>query len=323
MTKVRAGIIGAAGYTGGELLRLLLLHPSVELAFIHSKSQAGKPVWEVHADLFGDTNLRFTGEVQQDVDVIFLCVAHGDARKFLAGRPFGTSVKIIDLSRDFRIAGPEHGFVYGLPELNRQAIVKASRVANPGCFATAIQLALLPLAQHRVLSSDVVASCTTGSTGAGQTLSETAHFSRRQGNQSVYKPFVHEHLAEINQSLRQLHPEYRAQVVMIPQRGSFTRGIIACLSLRTGEPQESLERLYDAYYQDHPFVYRSSKAIDLKQVINTNKCLVHLQKHEDQLLIVSVIDNLLKGASGQALQNMNLMFGLPENAGLQLKPSAF
>lgn len=324
MTKLRVGIFGAAGYTGGELLRLLVLHPAVELAFVHSKSQAGKMVSDVHTDLLGELSLRFSDQVLPDIDVVFLCVAHGEARKILAEEAFHQRVKVIDLSRDFRIAGDEeHAFVYGLPELNKKEIAKAAKIANPGCFATAIQLALLPLAKHRLLLSDVFISCTTGSTGAGQALSETSHFSRRQNNHSVYKPFVHEHLAEISQSILKLQPGFAQATVMVPQRGSFTRGIHASITLKTTVDAESLRELFESYYSAHPFVHLSTKPIDLKQVVNTNKCVLYLEKQKDQLMIVSVIDNLLKGASGQAVQNMNLLFGLPETTGLKLKASAF
>lgn len=324
MTKLRVGIFGAAGYTGGELLRLLVFHPAVELAFVHSKSQAGKMVSDVHTDLLGELSLRFSDQVLPDIDVVFLCVAHGEARKILAEEAFHQHVKVIDLSRDFRIArDEEHAFVYGLPELNKKEIAKAAKIANPGCFATAIQLALLPLAKHRLLLSDVFISCTTGSTGAGQALSETSHFSRRQNNHSVYKPFVHEHLAEISQSILKLQPGFTQATVMVPHRGSFTRGIHASMTLKTTVDAESLRELFESYYSAHPFVHLSTKPIDLKQVVNTNKCVLYLEKHKDQLMIVSVIDNLLKGASGQAVQNMNLLFGLPETTGLKLKASAF
>lgn len=324
MAKIKVGIMGGAGYTGGELIRLLVWHPSVELVFVHSKSQAGKLVCDIHTDLLGDLSLRFTNQVLPGVDVVFLCVAHGEAKKLLSEYDFKPTVKIIDLSRDFRI-GDEQGqsFVYGLPELNKKEIAKAMRVANPGCFATAIQLALLPLAKHKLLGSDIFISCTTGSTGAGQAFSETSHFSKRQNNHSVYKPFVHEHLAEIGQSVRKLQPVFEHATVMLPQRGSFTRGILASLSLQTNVDQESLYELFASYYATHPFVHLSKASIDLKQVVNTNKCVLYLEKHKNQLLIVSVIDNLLKGASGQAVQNMNLMFGLPESTGLKLKASAF
>lgn len=324
MTRLRVGIFGGAGYTGGELLRLLVFHPAVELAFVHSKSQSGKLISDVHTDLLGELNQRFTDQVLSDIDVVFLCVAHGEAKKIMAEQAFRESIKVIDLSRDFRIAQEEeHAFVYGLPELNKKEIAKAGKIANPGCFATAIQLALLPLAKHKLLRSDVFISCTTGSTGAGQAFSETSHFSRRQNNHSVYKPFVHEHLAEIGQSIRKLQPGFEHTTVMVPQRGSFTRGILASISLKTTVDAESLRELFESYYNTHPFVHLSAKAIDLKQVVNTNKCLLYLEKHKDQLMIVSVIDNLLKGASGQAVQNMNLLFGLPETTGLKLKASAF
>lgn len=320
MNKIRVGIFGGAGYTGGELLRLLLNHPQAEVVFVHSKSSAGYPVYSVHRDLFGDTELKFTNDGSADVDLLFLCLGHGDAEKLLPELP--PNVRIIDLSQDFRVA-PESKFVYGLPEKNREQISSATHIANPGCFATAIQLALLPLAQAGLLNSDVTAMCTTGSTGAGQSLNETSHFSWRQNNLSVYKPFTHQHLGEIGQSLGQLQPDFGGRLLMFPQRGSFTRGILACLHLSVEETPPNLLSLYGDYYTSHPFVHLSLDNPDLKQVVNTNKCLLYLKKEEDRLMVVSVIDNLLKGASGQAIQNMNLMFGLEETLGLKLKASAF
>jgi N-acetyl-gamma-glutamyl-phosphate reductase len=318
--KIKVGIIGGAGYTAGELLRLLINHPQVEIGFIHSKSNAGKFVYEVHDDLFGETDFKFSGTYHSDIDVVFLCVAHGEAKNIVT--EFSSSVKIIDLSQDHRIAA-EHSFVYGLPEWNKQAIQKADYVANPGCFATAIQLAVLPLAEAGLLSSEVYASCTTGSTGAGQSLAETSHFSWRQNNLSVYKAFTHQHLAEINQSIEQVQKNDLGNLHILPQRGAFTRGILACITLKSDQSLEQLTALFEDKYQDEPFVFFSPKNIHLKQVVNTNKCLLYLEKNEDDVMIVSVIDNLLKGASGQAVQNMNLMFGLPETTGLKLKPSAF
>lgn len=323
-SKISVGILGGAGYTGGELLRLLLLHPSVAIQFVHSRSNAGLLLSEVHTDLIGDTDIRFTTTIQTTVDVLFLCLGHGESIKVINELKIDKSIKIIDLSQDFRLnSNANSTFVYGLPELNREAIKTAQNIANPGCFATAIQLALLPLAAHQMIQSDVHVSCTTGSTGAGQSLSASSHFTWRQNNLSVYKAFTHQHLGEINQSLKQLQPMMNATIVMIPQRGAFTRGILASLVVKSDKCLEALQEVFSNYYKEHPFVHLSSKNIDLKQVVNTNKCLLYLEKHDDELLIVSIIDNLLKGASGQAVQNMNLLFGLPETEGLQLKASAF
>ena len=320
MKTIKAGIIGGAGYTAGELLRILINHPQVEIGFVHSKSNAGNFIYEVHDDLFGETDLKFSKAYDSNVDVVFLCVAHGEAKKVVT--EFSSAVKIIDLSQDHRITA-EHSFVYGLPELNKKAIQKADYVANPGCFATAIQLALLPLAEAGLLEEEVYASCTTGSTGAGQSLAETSHFSWRQNNLSVYKAFTHQHLAEINQSLLQAQENYSGKLHILPQRGSFTRGILACITLKSDKTLNELQALFEDKYQEEPFVFLAPKNCHLKQVVNTNKCLLYLEKNDDDVMIVSVIDNLLKGASGQAVQNMNLMFGLPETTGLKLKPSAF
>jgi N-acetyl-gamma-glutamyl-phosphate reductase len=322
MNKVRVGILGGSGYTGGELLRLLLNHPQADIVFVHSRNYAGSLISSVHTDLLGDTLLKFTDIISQDIDVVFLCLGHGESQKIIS--TFEAHVKVIDLSQDFRIVSPNlRPFVYGLPEMNREKIRQATYIANPGCFATAIQLAVLPLAQKGLLCSDITVSCTTGSTGAGQSLAETSHFSWRQNNLSVYKPFTHQHLAEIDKSLKHLQPGYNNQVLMFPQRGSFTRGILACLNLAIGESIETLYELYADYYRLHPFVQLSNTSLDLKQVVNTNKCFLYLEKQNDQLMIVSILDNLLKGASGQAVQNMNLLFGLEEKSGLQLKASAF
>ncbi|MCZ6520783.1 MAG: N-acetyl-gamma-glutamyl-phosphate reductase [Bacteroidetes bacterium] len=322
MSKIKAGIIGGAGYTGGELIRLLLNHPSVEIGFIHSKSYSGKKVYEVHTDLYQETDLNFVEQIDFNVDVIFLCVAHGEATDFLQKHQLNGAIKVIDLSQDFRIKG-DHQFVYGLPELQRDKISSADHVANPGCFATCIQLALLPLAKTNNLADEVHVSAITGSTGAGFSPSPTTHFSWRNNNISVYKAFDHQHLKEITQSIRQLAPGYDRNINFIPFRGNFSRGILASVYINwEGSEQEALE-MYQKYYQDHPFVHVSPINPDLKQVVNTNKCILHLEKHADKLLIISAIDNLLKGASGQAVQNMNLMFGLDEISGLQLKPVAF
>ena len=322
--KVKAGIIGGAGYTGGEMLRLLINHPAVEIAFVNSTSNQGNLVADVHTDLLGDTDLRFTSELSHDIDVLFLCVGHGDAKKFLEANPFPAGIKIIDLSQDFRLAAAAGDkWVYGLPELNRERIKTASFIANPGCFATCIQLGLLPLAAKGLLKSEVHINATTGSTGAGQSLAPTSHFSWRNNNLSVYKAFEHQHLNEIGESLLQLDPAFDNVLNFIPQRGDFTRGILAAMYVESDLTAEQAQQLYEDYYSGHVFTHVSQKNIDLKQVVNTNKGLVHVEKHGSKLLIISIIDNLLKGASGQAVQNMNLMFGLEEGLGLRLKATAF
>jgi len=333
--KIKAGIIGGAGYTGGELLRILVNHLSVDIAFVHSNSNAGNYIYEVHTDLFGDTELQFTGELSHDIDVLFLCVGHGDARKFLAANPFPAKIKIIDLSQDFRlkdkssIAYPEtenpvpRSFVYGLPELNREAIKQANNIANPGCFATCLQLGLLPLASSGNLNSEVHITATTGSTGAGQSLAATSHFTWRNNNASVYKAFDHQHLNEIGESLTQLQPGFDKPVNFIPYRGDFTRGIIASIYLDSDLSEEDAVKLYTDYYAGHPFTHVTTRNIDLKQIVNTNKCFIQVQKKSNKIFIISIMDNLLKGASGQAVQNMNLLFGLEESAGLKLKAAAF
>lgn len=306
------------------MLRILVNHPAVEIKFVHSKSNAGNLISDVHTDLFGDTSLRFTGELSSAIDVLFLCVGHGDANKFLEANDIAKAIKIIDLSQDFRLkvnAGIK--WIYGLPELNREQIKNASYIANPGCFATCIQLGLLPLVAKGLLKTEVHINATTGSTGAGQSLSATSHFSWRNNNLSVYKAFEHQHLNEIGESLKQLHPGFDQALNFIPQRGDFTRGILAAMYLESDLTAEEAQRIYEDYYAAHPFTHVSKKNIDLKQVVNTNKGLVHVEKHGNQLFIVSIIDNLLKGASGQAVQNMNLIFGLEEGTGLRLKASAF
>ena len=324
---IKAGIIGGAGYTGGEMLRILVNHPQVEIAFVNSSSNAGNLISDVHTDLFGDTDLKFTDQVSQDIDVLFLCVGHGDARKFLEANPIDEKVKIIDLSQDFRLNSnssiENRQFVYGLPELNKERITSAQNIANPGCFATCIQLGLLPLASKGLLQNEVHINATTGSTGAGQSLSKTSHFSWRNNNLSIYKAFEHQHLNEIGESLTQLQGEVKEALNFIPQRGDFTRGILAAMYTESDLTEEQAYELYESYYAKHPFTHVSRKNIDLKQVVNTNKCFVHLEKHGNKLFIISIIDNLLKGASGQAVQNMNLMFGLEENSGLRLKAANF
>ncbi|RAJ34389.1 N-acetyl-gamma-glutamyl-phosphate reductase [Pedobacter cryoconitis] len=322
--KIKAGIVGGAGYTGGEMLRLLINHDGVEIVFVHSNSNGGNLISDVHTDLLGDTDLRFTDELSSAIDVLFLCVGHGDAKKFLAANPIAAGIKIIDLSQDFRLAeAAGQDWVYGLPELNRDRIKTANFIANPGCFATCIQLALLPLAAKGLLKSEVHINATTGSTGAGQSLAATSHFSWRNNNLSVYKAFEHQHLNEIGESLLQLDGDFNQELNFIPQRGDFTRGILAAVYLESDLTAEQAQKLYEDYYSGHPFTHVSPKNIDLKQVVNTNKGLVHVEKHGNKLLIISMIDNLLKGASGQAVQNMNLMFGLDERQGLKLKAAAF
>ncbi len=327
MNNIKAGIIGGAGYTGGEMLRILVNHPNVEIAFVNSTSNAGNLISDVHTDLIGDTDLKFTSDIPQDIDVLFLCVGHGDAKKFLAGNPIHENIKIIDLSQDFRLnrnsSIENRQFVYGLPELNLEAIKNAKNIANPGCFATCIQLGLLPLAAKGLIKSEVHINATTGSTGAGQSLSTTSHFSWRNNNLSIYKAFEHQHLNEIGESLIQLQPSISEALNFIPQRGAFTRGILASMYLESDLTLEEAQAIYEDYYSSHPFTHVSRKNIDLKQVVNTNKALVHIEKHGNKLFIISAIDNLLKGASGQAVQNMNLIFGLEETAGLKLKAANF
>jgi N-acetyl-gamma-glutamyl-phosphate reductase len=324
MSKIKVGIIGGAGYTGGELIRILLNHSHVDIVFIHSRSNSGKKISSVHTDLLGDTELIFSQEINTSIDVAFLCVGHGEAAKFLADQNFAANTHIIDLSQDYRLIG-EHSkdFVYGLPELNKAAIQKAKHIANPGCFATAIQLALLPLAATQLLNNSLHINATTGSTGAGQSLADTSHFSWRQNNLSVYKAFTHQHLNEIKQSLSSLQHDLKEELIFIPQRGAFTRGILANVVMKCEESIEALIIVYKNYYKDHPFVHISDATIDLKQVVNTNKCVLYLEKQGDYICVVSIIDNLIKGASGQAVQNMNLIFGLEETAGLKLKATAF
>ena len=314
---IRAGIIGGAGYTAGELVRILVNHPEAEIAWIHSESQAGKPVAEHHPGLVGDTDLVFTDVIDLDgVDVLFLCSAHGKSRAFWEEHPCPPGLKVIDLAQDFR--DESDGYVYGLPELNRDRISRARKVANPGCFATAIQLALLPLAKAGLLGGDVHVQAVTGSTGAGVKPAPTTHFSWRSDNLSIYKVLTHQHLLEIRRNLGigdNLH--------FIPVRGDFARGIFAVCETACSLTIEEVSALYQDFYADAPFTWVLSGPVDLKQVVNTNKCLIALEMHEGRLVITSVIDNLLKGASGQAVQNLNLMFSLPETAGLRLKASAF
>ncbi|MDE6268659.1 MAG: N-acetyl-gamma-glutamyl-phosphate reductase [Muribaculaceae bacterium] len=322
---IKAGIIGGAGYTAGELTRLLVNHPDVELKWIHSTSNAGNRVSDVHQGLIGETDLTLTDKVDwTDTDVVFFCTPHGATREFMKKHEVPADVKIIDLSTDYRIEDGTHDFVYGLPELNRKRIVRgATRVANPGCFATAIQLALLPLAKNLLLNSDVHVTAITGSTGAGVKPGATTHYSWRNDNISVYKPFKHQHLAEIKQTLKTLQNSFSAEINFLPVRGCFSRGIFAMVYVDCPVSLEEVRKLYEDYYDDHNFTFVTDKAPDLKDVVNTNKCILHLDKVGDKLLITSVIDNLLKGASGTAVHNMNLLFGLQERIGLNLKPSAF
>ena len=326
MQKVNIGIVGGAGYTGGELLRVLLRHPNAHIAFVHSTSSAGELVSKVHADLLGDTELKFTNTLDQNIDVLFLCVGHGDANKFLTANEIKASIKIIDLSQDFRLAGSatigDRNFIYGLPELQREAIKSANNIANPGCFATAIQLGLLPLAAKGLLK-EVYTTGITGSTGAGQGLSNTSHFSWRANNIQAYKTLQHQHLNEIVQSLAQLQGNQNAEVNFVPWRGDFTRGIFVTSVVSVDISLDALYDLYNAYYEGHAFTHVSKNNIDLKQVVNTNKCLIHIEKQGNKIAIHSVVDNLLKGAVGQAVQNMNLIFGIEESAGLQLKANYF
>jgi N-acetyl-gamma-glutamyl-phosphate reductase len=327
LNKIKAGIIGGAGYTGGEMLRILVNHPNVDIAFVNSKSNTGNYIYEVHTDLFGDTDLKFSGDLSHDIDVLFLCVGHGDAKKFLAENDIPDNIKIIDLSQDFRLSQNakinNKSFVYGLPELQREAIKTAQNIANPGCFATCLQLGLLPLAASNNLNSEVHITATTGSTGAGQSPSATTHFTWRNDNLSIYKAFDHQHLGEIGQSLNQLQPGFGQTLNFVPYRGDYTRGIIASIYLDTDLSGDEAFKLYEDYYASHPFTHVTKRNIDLKQIVNTNKCFIQIQKHGKKLLITSIIDNLTKGASGQAVQNMNLLFGFDETAGLKLKATGF
>lgn len=321
---IKVGIIGGAGYTAGELIRLLTLHPEVEIKFIHSKSNAGNRITDVHSGLLGDTDLMFTDELHfEEINLLFMCTAHGDTRRFLESHVLPDELKIIDLSMDYRIKSHNHEFIYGLPELNRRNTCKSRYVANPGCFATCIELGLLPLAKAQLLKGDISVNAITGSTGAGVKPSTTTHFSWRNNNMSIYKPFEHQHLPEILQSIKQLQPDFDGEIDFIPYRGDFARGIFATIVVKCDTDIETLYEMYESYYERDSFTHVINRPIDLKEVVNTNKCLIHLEKHGNKLLITSIIDNLLKGASGQAVHNMNLLFGLAETVGLQLKPSAF
>jgi N-acetyl-gamma-glutamyl-phosphate reductase len=341
--KIRAGIIGGAGYTGGELIRLLIYHPHVSVSFIHSRSNTGKPVYSVHQDLLGETDLVFTDKLSNTIDVLFLCLGHGESKKFLSENKIAEKIKIIDLANDFRLkkdsgfrsqvtgnrkpASPAgrpvtRKFIYGLPELNRDKIRSATNIANPGCFATSIQLGLLPLAKAGLLN-EVYTTGITGSTGAGQSLSQTSHFSWRLNNIQAYKTLTHQHLGEIGESILQLQPKPAAGLNFVPWRGDFTRGIFISSTIHCDLSLEKISKLYKDFYSDHPFTHMSEDPIFLKQVVNTNNCVIQLEKVDSKLVIHSALDNLLKGASGQAVQNMNLMFGLDETAGLKLKANYF
>jgi len=327
--KIQVGIVGGAGYTGGELIRLLINHPIVDIRFVHSKSNAGNPVHKVHNDLLGETDLLFAENLEQDIEVLFLCVGHGDAKKFLAENSIASHIKIIDLSQDFRLNANNinsgRAFIYGLPELNKESIKKAQNIANPGCFATAIQLGLLPLAKAGLLE-DVYTTGITGSTGAGQSLSNTSHFSWRANNISAYKTLQHQHLKEISESLQQVSGNTitnKDLIHFVPWRGDFTRGIYTSSVTSSKLGLEEVRKLYHDFYRDAAFTHVSDTMIDLKQVVNTNKCLIHIEKQGNKIAIHTAIDNLLKGASGQAVQNMNILFGLNETTGLRLKANYF
>jgi N-acetyl-gamma-glutamyl-phosphate reductase len=324
---IKVGIIGGSGYTAGELIRILMFHPNATLDFVYSTTNAGKPLSIAHHDLMGDIEMNFTDQVNPNVNVVFLCLGHGKSKAFLEQNPFSKDTKIIDLGNDFRLTKDAEfdgkQFVYGLPELNKTAIQSANYIANPGCFATAIQLALLPLAKNKMLNKDVHINATTGSTGAGVSPSETTHFSWRNNNMSHYKAFEHQHLGEINQSIQQLQAGYPNELLFVPNRGDFARGIFATLYTNIEESLEDIVAKYEAYYADQPFVTVTTTNINMKQVVQTNKCIISLMKKGNRLLITSIIDNLTKGASGQAIQNMNLSFGLDETTGLHLKPCGF
>lgn len=320
---IQVGIIGGAGYTAGELIRILLNHNQVNLSFVYSTSNAGNYLSHVHQDLFGDTEQVFSDEIQLDVDVVFLCLGHGMSKEFLQKYSFSKHTKIIDLSNDFRLKSDANSFVYGLPELNREKIKTAQFVANPGCYATAIELALLPLSAANKLTDDIHVNAVTGATGAGTSLSKTTDFTWRDSNFTHYKAFEHQHLGEIKESVTSLQQGFDKEIFFIPNRGSFSRGIFATLYTNFEGTEEEALALYQSYYEAHPFVHVSTTDIHMKQVVNTNKCLLHIKKFQNKLLITSVIDNLLKGASGQAVQNMNLMFGIEETKALNLKASYF
>lgn len=327
MKKIKIGIIGGAGYTAGELIRLLLNHSHTAIDFVYSTSNAVNKLYKVHQDLVGSTEMIFSSEINPDVDVLFLCLGHGNSKVFLEQHSVSEATKIIDLSNDFRLEADkfldEKDFVYGLPELQREVIKSANHIANPGCFATAIQLALLPLADSNLIKEDVHINAVTGATGAGTSLSKTTHFTWRDNNFSHYKPFTHQHLGEINQTVNQLQSDFNSEIHFMPNRGNFSRGIFATAYTTFESSLEDAKTLYKNYYKDATFTFISDEEIHLKQVVNTNNCFIHLHKHNNKLLVTSIIDNLLKGASGQAVQNMNLMFGFEETEGLKLKANFF
>jgi len=320
---IQVGIIGAAGYTAGELMRILINHPCANILFAQSTSHAGEPVWKAHHDLIGETSLVFSADAPVNaVDVIFLCMGHGKSKEYVQQLPTDFDGKIIDLSNDYRLTKDAEDFVYGLPEAFRSDIKNAKHIANPGCFATSIQLALLPMAKANRLG-EIHVTGITGSTGAGQKPSDTTHFSWRDNNMSVYKSFTHQHLSEINETLSKLAPDYNGELNFVPVRGNYSRGIMASVYFDCNLNEEEAVELYKAYYKDEPFVNIVDFNPDLKMVVNTNKCVLYVKKYGKKLHVISMIDNLVKGASGQAVENMNLIFGLPENTGLNLKPSGF
>ena len=327
MKKLEIGIIGGAGYTAGELIRLLLNHPKTNINFVYSTSNAGNKLHQVHQDLIGNSEINFTSEINKNIDVLFLCLGHGNSTAFLANNSFSENTKIIDLSNDFRLIADKifegKEFVYGLPELQKEAIKNAKYIANPGCFATALQLAILPLAANGLLKKDIHINAVTGATGAGTSLSKTTHFTWRDNNFSHYKAFTHQHLGEINQTVHQLQSDFNSEINFMPNRGNFSRGIFATTYTKFEGSIEDAIKIYKDFYKEAAFTFVSDKEIHMKQVVNTNKCLIHLTKFENKLLITSTIDNLLKGASGQAIQNMNLMYGFEENLGLNLKANYF
>ena len=327
MKKLEIGIIGGAGYTAGELIRLLLIHPETNINFVYSTSNAGNKLYKVHQDLIGDTEINFTSEINTDVDVLFLCLGHGNSTAFLEKVSFSENTKIIDLSNDFRLLADKNfdgkEFIYGLPELDKEAIKTAKNIANPGCFATALQLAILPLAANGLLQNDIHINAVTGATGAGTSLSATTHFTYRDNNFSHYKAFNHQHLGEINQTVNQLQSNFNSEINFVPNRGNFSRGIFATTYTKFEGSIDEAIKMYKEYYKDAAFTFVSETDVHMKQVVNTNKCLLHLVKHGNNLLITSAIDNLLKGASGAAIQNMNLMYGFEETLGLNLKANYF
>ncbi len=325
--KINVSIVGGAGYTAGELLRILIHHPNVNISSVYSTSNAGNPVSKVHDDLLGETDIVFSDQIDENADVVFLCLGHGKSAEFLANNKYADHTVVIDLSNDFRLDADkkfeEREFVYGLPEYNRSAILEAKNIANPGCFATAIQLALLPLAASKAIQEDIHINAVTGSTGAGQSLSASTHFSWRNNNVSFYKEFTHQHEGEIYQTINLLEPSFDHKIYFLPMRGDFSRGILAGIYLKSDLSEEDGVKLYKEYYKNEPFTHVSDEPIALKQVVNTNKCILHIQKQDDVIFITSAIDNLTKGASGQAVQNMNIIFGWEENLGLNLKTVAF